>query len=137
VHALRAPGLRVVATPEALDRATWYDEGPGPDDFEPLVLRLAPDDAYAIGATAVDLDDDHAIIESEAGYLALMFPADEFADSVVPHLEWPPPLDRPAFVQGAIAGVPTKLYIDSTGAAIVLVLDSYADDLLGRLPVHE
>ena len=137
MHALRAPGLRVVAMPEALDRAKWYDEGPGPEDFEPLVLRLAPDDAYAIGATAVDLADDHAIIESEAGYLALMFPADEFADSVVPHLEWPPPLDRPAFVQGAIAGVPTKLYIDSTGAAIVLVLDSYADDLLGRLPVHE
>jgi hypothetical protein len=135
VHALRAPGLRVVAAPEALDAATWYDEGPGSDEFEPLVLRLAPDDAYAIGATAVDLDDDHAIIESEVGYLALMFPADEFADIVVPHLEWPVPLDRPAFAQGAIAGVPTKLYIDSTGAAIVLVLDSYADDLLDRLPV--
>jgi hypothetical protein len=135
VHALRAPGLRVVAAPRALDEATWYDEGPGPDEFVPLVLRLAPDDAYAIGATAVELDDDHAIIESEVGYLALMFPADEFADIVVPHLEWPPPLERPAFAQGAIAGVPTKLYIDSTGAAIVLVLDSYADDLLDRLPV--
>jgi len=64
-----------------------------------------------------------------------MFPADEFVDAVVPHLEWPPPMERPAFAQGAIAGVPAKLYLDSTGAAIVLVLASYLDDLLVRLPV--
>ena len=135
MHALRAPGLRVVARPEALDRAVWRDEGPGPDEFEPLVLRLAPDDAYAIGATDVEIDDEHAIVERETGYLALMFPADEFADAVIPHLEWPAPRERPALAQGAIAGVPAKLYIDSTGAAIVLVMASYVDDLLGRLPV--
>jgi hypothetical protein len=64
-----------------------------------------------------------------------MFPADEFVDVVVPRLEWPAPMERPAFAQGAIAGVPTKLYLDSTGAAIVLVLASYLDDLLARLPV--
>jgi hypothetical protein len=135
VHALRAPGLRVVATPEAIDRAVWHDEGPGPDEFEPLILRFAPDDAFAIGATDVELDDPHAIVEPEVGFMALMFPADEFVDAVVPHLEWPAPIERPAFAQGAIAGVPAKLYLDSTGAAIVLVLASYLDDLLARLPV--
>jgi hypothetical protein len=45
-------------------------------------------------------------------------------------------MERPAFAQGAIAGVPAKLYLDSTGAAIVLVLASYLDDLLARLPVQ-
>lgn len=136
MHALRAPGLHVVASPEAIDGATWRDDGPGPDEFEPLVLRLAPDDALAVGATDVEIDDPHAIVEREVGYMALMFPADEFVDSVVPHLEWPPPTERPAFAQGAIAGVPAKLYIDSTGAAIVFVLAAYIDDLLSRLPVN-
>jgi hypothetical protein len=135
VHALRAPGLRVVASPQAIDRAAWHDDGPGPDEFEPLILRFAPDDAFAIGATGVDIDDEHAIIEPEVGYIALMFPADEFVDAVVPHLEWPAPMERPGFAQGAIAGVPAKVYLDSTGAAIVLVLASYLDDLLSRLPV--
>jgi hypothetical protein len=135
VHELRAPGLRVVAAPEALDGALWYDEGPGPDEFEPLVLRLAPDDAFAIGATDVDIHDEHAIIEREVGFLALMFPADEFDELVVPHLEWPAPLERPAFAQGAIAGVPAKVYIDMTGAAIVIVMAAYVDDLRSRLGV--
>jgi hypothetical protein len=64
-----------------------------------------------------------------------MFPVDEFVDVVVPHLEWPAPIERPGLAQGAIAGVPAKLYLDSTGAAIVLVLASYVDDLLSRLQV--
>ena len=135
MHELRAPGMRVTATPAALDRAVWHDDGRGVDEFEPLVLRLAPDDALAIGATGVDIDDEHAIIEREVGFLALMFPADEFADVVVPHLDWPAPLQRPAFAQGAIAGVPTKLYIDTTGSAIVFVMASYVDDLRSRLGV--
>jgi hypothetical protein len=127
--------MRVVASPEAIDRAVWHDEGPGADQFEPLVVRFGPDDVFAIGATGVDVDDPHAIVEHEVGYVAVMFPADEFVDIVVPHLEWPAPMERPAFAQGAIAGVPAKLYLDSTGAAIVLVLASYLDDLLGRLAV--
>jgi hypothetical protein len=135
VHALRAPGTRVVAAPEAIDHAVWHDDGPGPEEFEPLILRFAPDDVLAIGATGVEVDDPHAIVEHEVGYMALMFPADEFVDMVVPRLEWPAPMERPAFAQGAIAGVPAKLYLDSTGAAIVLVLASYLDDLLARLPV--
>jgi len=134
VHALRSPGMRVVASPEAIDRAVWHDEGP--EEFEPLVVRLAPDDAFAIGATGVEVDDSDAIVEREVGFVALMFPADEFVDVVVPRLEWPAPIERPAFAQGAIAGVPAKLYLDTTGAAIVLVLASYLDDLLARLPVQ-
>jgi hypothetical protein len=126
--------MRVVASPEAIDRAIWHDEGP--EEFQPLVVRLAPDDAFAIGATGVEVDDPHAIVEHEVGFIALMFPADEFVDVVVPRLEWPAPMERPAFAQGAIAGVPAKLYLDSTGAAIVLVLASYLDDLLARLPVQ-
>jgi hypothetical protein len=135
VHVLRAPGVRVVASPEAIDSAEWQDAGPGPEQFEPLILRFAPDEAFAIGATGVRIDDPDAITESEVGYVAMMFPVDEFIDFVLPRIEWPVPATRPAFAQGSIAGVPAKLYIDSTGAATVFILAAYLDDLLARLPV--
>jgi len=135
VHVLRSPGVRVVATPEAIDAAAWQDAGPGPDEFEPLVLRFAPDEAFAVGATGVHLDDPDAIVEPELGYTAIMFPVDEFIDVVLPRIEWPLAPARPAFCQGAIAGVPAKLYIDATGAATVFVMASYLDDFLSRLPV--
>jgi hypothetical protein len=136
VHVLRAPGVRVVASPEALDAAEWQDAGPGPDEFEPLILRFAPDEAFAVGATGVHLDDPDAIVEAEVGYTAVMFPVDEFIDVVLPRIEWPVSPTRPAFCQGSIAGVPSKLYIDTTGAATVFIAGSYVDDFLSRLPVN-
>jgi len=128
--------VRVVASPEALDAAEWQDAGPGPDEFEPLILRFAPDEAFAVGATGVHLDDPDAIVEAEVGYTAVMFPVDEFIDVVLPRIEWPVSPTRPAFCQGSIAGVPSKLYIDTTGAATVFIAGSYVDDFLSRLPVN-
>jgi hypothetical protein len=135
VHVLRAPGVRVVGSPAAIDAAEWQATGPGPDEFEPLVLRFAPDEAFAIGATGIRIGDPDAIAEAEVGFVAIMFPVDEFIDVVLPRIEWPVPPTRPAFTQGAIAGVPAKLYIDTTGAATVFVQAAYLDDLLARLPV--
>ena len=57
-------------------------------------------------------------------------------DVVLPRIEWPVAPTRPAFCQGSIAGVPSKLYIDTTGAATVFVAGSYLDDFLSRLPVN-
>lgn len=136
MHVLRAPGVRVVATPAAIDGAAWQDAGPGPDEFEPLILRFSPDEAFAVGATGVHIDDADAITEPELGFTAVMFPVDEFIDVVLPKIEWPVPPTRPAFCQGSIAGVPAKLYIDSTGAATVFVQAAYLDDFLSRLPVN-
>lgn len=136
MHVLKAPGVRVVASPESIDAAEWQDTGPGPDEFEPLVLRFAPDEAFAVGATGVDLDDPDAIVETELGFTAVMFPVDEFIDVVLPRIEWPVAPTRPAFCQGSIAGVPAKLYVDSTGAATVFVMGAYLDDFLSRLPMN-
>jgi hypothetical protein len=136
VHVLRAPGVRVIASPAAIDSAEWQDAGPGRDEFEPLVLRFAPDEAFAVGATGVHIDDPDAITEPEVGYTAVMFAADEFIDVVLPRIEWPLVLSRPAFCQGSIAGVPSKLYVDTTGAATVFVMAAYVDDFLSRLPVN-
>ena len=136
MHVLRAPGVRVVASPESIDEAEWQDAGPGPDEFEPLILRFAPDEAFAVGATGVHIDDPDAITEPEVGFSAVMFPVDEFIDVVLPKIEWPVPPTRPAYCQGSIAGVPAKVYIDSTGAATVFVASAYLDDFLSRLPVN-
>lgn len=136
MHVLKAPGVRVVASPQSIDAAEWQDTGPGPDEFEPLVLRFAPDEAFAVGATGVELDDPDAIVETELGFTAVMFPVDEFIDVVLPRIEWPVAPTRPAFCQGSIAGVPAKLYVNSTGAATVFVMGAYLDDFLSRLPMN-
>ena len=120
----RLTGLRVVADPAALDGARWQG-----DDV--TILRVAPDDAFGLGAFTVEVDDEHAIVEAEAGYVGMWLPIED----IVPHLEWPLPSERPVLVQGAIAGVPAKLWlVDADDAdALLLTAAPYAAELVGRL----
>jgi hypothetical protein len=117
----RRVGLRVVADAAALDAAHW--EG---DDL--LVLRLAPDEALALGATGVEVDDPHAIVEVEAGFATGLVDIAR----VVAHIEWSLPAERPTLAQGAIAGVPARLWLADDRATIV-VHAAYAADLQDRL----
>ena len=133
MHVLKAPGVRVVASPEAIESAEWQDAGPGREHFEPLILRFAPDEAFAIGATGVRIDDPNAITEAEVGYVAMMFPVDEFIDFVVPRIEWPSPATRPAFAQGSIAGVPAKLWLLDDTFVVLYTSEAYARELAARL----
>lgn len=120
-------GLRVVADPAAIDRASWRG------DRDVTVLRLAPDDAFAAGARSVEIDDEHAIVESEPGFVGAWLTAEEFAEWVLPRIEWPLPEERPTVAQGSIAGVPSKLWLRATGGALLLVPTPFADELAGRL----
>ena len=124
------PGVRVVATPEALDRARW-------EGTDVLVLRLAPDDAFGVGARMVEVDDEHAIVETEAGFVGAWLDVAALESEVVPHIEWPLPSGRPAIAQGTIAGVPAKLWLTSDAAgedrALLVTLAAYADELMDRL----
>jgi hypothetical protein len=115
-------GLRVVADPTALDGARWQG-----DDV--TVLRFAPDDAFAIGADAVEVDDRHAIVEPGAGFSGAWVDI----DAVSHHLEWSLPDERPALAQGSIAGVPAKLWLPGDGPALLLTATAYADELASRL----
>jgi len=118
----RLRGIRVVADPASLDRATWTGDGI-------TVLRFAPDDAFAVGATSVEVDDEHALIEDEVGFVgAWLDPAE-----VESHLEWPLPTERPALAQGSIAGVPAKLWLPADGDALLVTAAAYADELTSRL----
>ena len=59
------------------------------------------------------------------------------------HIEWPLPTERPALAQGAVAGVPAKVWLpDGTGAGrvgdvLLLTATAYADELTDRLPMSE
>jgi hypothetical protein len=115
-------GLRVVADPAALDGARWQGT-------EVTVLRFAPDDAFAIGAEGVELDDPDAIIESEGGFVGARLPVSE----VLSHIEWSLPVERPALAQGSIANVPAKLWLTDEVDPLLLTAAAYADDLMSRL----
>ena len=134
------PGLRVVATPEALDGARWHGaDGAGDTagDGDLLILRFAPDDAFAIGAQTAQVDDPHAIVELEAGYVGAWLTADQLAHAVVPRIEWPLPAERPVLAQGSVAGVPAKLWLtsdaDGKDQALLIVQAAHAHDLEARL----
>ena len=115
-------GLRVVADPAALDGARWHGASV-------TVLRFAPDDAFAIGADGVELDDPDAIIEAEASFVGAWLPVSE----VLSHIEWSLPVERPVLAQGSIANVPSKLWLADDGDALLLTAAAYADDLMSRL----
>ena len=119
----RLSGLRVVADPAALDVATWRGAG------EVTVLRLAPDDVFAIGATEVDVDDEHAIVEPEPGFAGVWLPL----GAVARHVEWALPTERPALAQGAVANVPARVWLPDDGEALVITAAAHADELGGRL----
>jgi hypothetical protein len=118
----RLRGTRVVAAPASVDRAAWHG-----DDV--TVLRFAPDDAFGLGARTVDIDDEHAIVEDEAGFVGAWADTAE----IEPHTEWPLPTERPALAQGSIAGVPAKLWLPAEGDALLLAAAAYAHELETRL----
>jgi len=116
-------GLRVVADPVALDAARWQGD-------EVTVLRFAPDDAFAIGAEEIEVDDPDAIVESEAGFVGVWLPVSD----LLAHIEWSLPAGRPALAQGSVSNVPAKLWLPAEdGDALLLTAAAYADDLTSRL----
>jgi hypothetical protein len=118
----RLRGVRVVADPASLDRATWRGH-------DVTVLRFAPDDAFGVGATGIDLEDEHAMVEDEVGFVGVWLDPAEVAS----HIEWSLPTDRPALAQGSIAGVPAKLWLPAHGDALLLTAAAYADEFTHRL----
>lgn len=119
----RLHGLRVIANRAALDAARW-------SGVNVTVLRLAPDEAFAVGAVDATIDDEHAIIEQEAGFTGAWV---DLA-AITPHIEWTLTTGRPALAQGSIAGVPAKLWLPADdGTAFLVVAAAYADELSERL----
>jgi hypothetical protein len=115
-------GLRVIASPDALDGARWTGSV--------MVLRFAPDEALAIGAITVDIDDSDAIVERETGFVGARLTTADI-ERLVAHMDWPLPTEPGALAQGKIAGVPAKVLVGEP--SLLLMQASYADDLMSRL----
>jgi hypothetical protein len=115
--------LRVVAGADAIDRAVWAGESV-------TVLRIAPDEALGISATAVEVDDPDAIVEPDTGFAAVRLDQLDLA-RVAAHTDWGLP-DQPGVLgQGKVAGVPVKILAGDP--AVLVVQTAYADDLADRL----
>jgi len=114
----------MVAAPESLDAVRWGEDA--------VVLRFAADDAFAVGASDIDLADDYAIIADESAFVGAWLNDDELDARVVPHIEWPLPDVRPDLAQGFIAGVPAKLWL-TEGRTLLLCPAAYAHELSERL----
>ena len=121
----RLRGMRIVAEPSALDDAHWYG-----DDL--LILRTAPDEAIAFGSDpdVETWDSTLGITEPETGFVG----ARVVLGDLQRHIEWSLPASRPVLAQGAIAGVPAKLWIASDdGTAFLVTHAAYAHELEQRL----
>lgn len=118
----RLRGIRVVADPAAVD--ALVEALPA----RTTALRFAPDEVLVLGVASIRLNDPHAIVEDETGYVALTV---ERA-VVERHTEWALPAAG-ALGHGSIAGVPAKLTWLPDGRAWVVTQAAYAHELAGRL----
>ena len=115
-------GHRIVAAPSAIDAFV------GGLPAGTTALRFAPDEVLVLGASAIHIDDPHAVVEDEVGFVAV--PVER--EAVERHTDWLLPAEG-AIAQGAIAGVPAKLAWLPDGRAWVVTHAAYLADLLNRL----
>lgn len=118
-------GSRVVASPAALDTARWPTGA--------RVLRIAPDEALVDApVSAAAVADPHAIVERETGFAGLWLDAAEAERRLARACPFELPRERPAFVQGAVAEVPVKLWLEPERVRVV-VPRALAAELAERL----
>ena len=119
----RVAGIRVVATPEALDGARWTGDAVS-------VVRIAPDEALGLGASAVTVDDPDAIVEAETGFVVAYLDGNH-RRALAAHVDWKLPTEPGALGQGKIAGVPVRLLVGTP--SLLVTSASYAEELRSRL----
>ena len=121
----RIAGSRVVAAPAALDAARWPQGA--------LAWRIAPDEVFVTTAISREVvDDPHAIVEPDDGFVGVWVDAGRALDFLERSCQWELPDERPAWAQGAVAGLPVKLWIEPDRVWII-VPAPYARDLEERL----
>lgn len=123
----RLPAFRLVATPAALDAVRGPMKG--------LVLRTAPDEIIVIldntdgsgGLGAMSIEDEHAIMAVDSSLMGEWVAAAEALDILQRESDWELPTRRPAFAQGAVAGIPVKLWLEDDRVLFVVAAPFAAD----------
>ena len=120
---------RVAAAPAALDALAARP--PWPDDV--LALRTADDELLVAAAPDFEVaGDPHAIVERETGFSWVRLDAAAAERFLDRECEWERPSARPALAQGAVAGIPVKLRLES-GRTLILVPAPFAAAFQRRL----
>lgn len=118
----RMTATRIVATQSALDALQ-----------SAMLMRIATDEAMVIGSFSDALPSDpHAIVEREDGFTGVWLSAELALAFLEKSCEWELPQERPAFAQGAVAGIPTKLWFEPD-RVLFLVPAPYAHDFEERI----
>ncbi len=109
---------RVVARPDVLDR---LDPGEG------LALRTAPDEVLVVGRTSIVVDDDHAIVFDDTGWAGVWLTPEQAAPLLATACEFSLPTDRPALVQGMVAQIAAKLWLEPDRVLIAVPVATAAE----------
>ena len=124
----RIAATRIVAKPPILDSADIPQNS--------LALRFAADELFVTpplqDESIILAHDPHAIVISEGGFAGTWLPADAAALFLARNCEWEVPNGRPAFAQGAVAGIPTKLWLEDD-QVLFIVPAPYAADFAERM----
>ena len=115
-------GMRIVAAPAALDAARFTDGA--------HVLRLAPDEVFAIGADEVAIGDPDAIVVRDGGVVG--FWLDDPEEALAGLVEWELPRERPALATGNVGGIGARIVFE-VDRALVLVPATLGHELAARL----
>jgi hypothetical protein len=107
----RLSATRIIAKPKVLDALNTTS----------IMLRLAPDDALVLAkVTANELNDPHAIVASEKGFVSVWLKRKEALEFLSHNCEWDLPKTFPAFAQGMVAGLAMKLYFEKSRVLFVV-----------------
>ncbi len=124
----RIAATRIVAKPAVLDSADFPQSS--------LALRFAADELFVTpplqDESVILAHDPHAIVISEGGFAGTWLDAAEAAEFLAQNCAWEVPNGRPAFAQGAVAGIPTKLWLEED-QVLFIVPAPYAADFAERM----
>ncbi|WP_420644630.1 hypothetical protein [Candidatus Leptofilum sp.] len=124
----RIAATRIVANPNALDSADVPQSS--------LALRFAADELFITpplqDENIILAHDPHAILVREGGFAGTWLPADKAAEFLARNCEWEIPNGRPTFAQGAVADIPTKLWLEED-QILFIVPAPYAHDFAERM----
>jgi hypothetical protein len=90
------------------------------DELEGTALRFAPDDVLVLAEAEVAVNDRHAMVERDTGWVSLPMTEQRALDLIASHASWEVPRDRPALVQGMVAGLPVKVYLDANQSMFII-----------------
>jgi hypothetical protein len=124
----RIAATRIVAQPDALDAADIPQSS--------LALRFAADELFVTpplqDESVILAHDPHAIVINEGGFAGIWLDNKTAANFLQRHCTWEVPNGRPAFAQGVVAGIPTKLWLEDD-QVLFIVPAPYAHDFAKRM----